>query len=176
MAQMGEAGPMTFEEFVAAQLPALLRFAKVLCGDRGLAEDVAQEVMLRTQEKWARIAGLDKPQAYVRRMIVNEYLSWSRKWARVIPLAVVPDLPDAGRVPDPAADYADRELLVMELAKLPRRQRAALVLRYYGGLTDQEIAEELGCSNGTARSHISRALATLRVELADQAVVRNEVS
>jgi RNA polymerase sigma-70 factor (sigma-E family) len=157
---------MTFEEFLDTRLAALLRFAKVLCVDRGLAEDVVQEVLLRAQGRWSRIGPLDKPEAYVRKMIVNEFLSWRRTWARVIPVAAVPE---TGEVPDPSDALADRDLLVAQLARLPRRQRAAVVLRYYGGLSDTEIADELGCSHGTARSHLSRALATLRVELADSA-------
>ena len=153
---------MTFDEFVDQRLPALLRFAKVLCADRGLAEDVAQEVLLRAHRQWEHIATVGQPEAYVRRMIVNEFLSWRRKWARVTPFAQVPD---TRHVPDPAELHADREMLARELGKLPRRQRAVLVLRYYGGLRDEEIAVELGCSAGTVRSHASRALAALRIEL-----------
>jgi RNA polymerase sigma-70 factor (sigma-E family) len=162
---------MTFDEFVESRLPALLRFAKVLCVDRGLAEDVAQEVLLRAHRQWEHIGAVDQPEAYVRRMIVNEFLSWRRKWARVIPFAQVPD---TTRVPDPADEHADHELLASELAKLPRRQRAVLVLRYYGGLRDEEIAIELGCSAGTVRSHASRALAALRIELAAEPVRTKE--
>jgi DNA-directed RNA polymerase specialized sigma24 family protein len=73
---MAEAA-LTFEEFAAARLPAVLRFAGVLTGDRGLAEDVVQEVLLRASGRWESIAGLDRPEAYIRKMIVNEYLSWA---------------------------------------------------------------------------------------------------
>jgi RNA polymerase sigma-70 factor (sigma-E family) len=152
---------VTFEEFAHRELPPLLRFAKVLCGDRGLAEDVVQEVLLRAQQRWLSIEQLDKPDAYVRRMIVNEFLSWRRKWARISPVAELPDR--AG--PDQADGHAERDALVRQLATLPRRQRAVVVLRYYGGLTDPEIADELGCSASTVRAHASRALATLRIEM-----------
>lgn len=162
---------MTFDDFVDQRLPALLRFARVLCADRGLAEEVAQEVLLRAHRQWAHIGSVGQPEAYVRRMIVNEFLSWRRKWARVTPFAQVPD---TRSVPDPADQHADHELLASELAKLPRRQRAVLVLRYYGGLRDDEIAVELGCSAGTVRSHASRALAALRVELAAEPVRAKE--
>ena len=81
---MAEAA-LTFEEFAAARLPAVLRFAAVLTGDRGLAEDVVQEVLLRASRRWETIAGLDRPEAYVRKMIVNEYLSWRRRSWRLVP-------------------------------------------------------------------------------------------
>jgi RNA polymerase sigma-70 factor (sigma-E family) len=153
---------MTFDEFARTDLPGLLRFAKVLCVDRGTAEDVLQEVLLRAHAKWSEIGELDRPAAYVRRMIVNEYLSWRRKWSRIIPSAAVGA---EMSTPDVAAEFADRAELVAEIAELPPRQRAAVVLRYYAGLSDAEIAADLGCSAGTARSHLSRGLATLRVRM-----------
>ncbi len=155
---------MTFEEFAAARLPAVLRFAAVLTGDRGLAEDVVQEVLIRANARWQVIENLDRPESYVRKMIVNEYLAWRRRsWRLVLSSAGsgIEGLP----TPDPAAGYAEREAMLAELTKLPRRQRAVLVLRYYEGLSDQEIADVLGCKPGTVRGHASRALAALRIEL-----------
>ena len=76
---------MTFEEFAATRLDAVVRFATVLTNDRGLAEDVVQEVLIRAHQRWAQIESLDQPEAYVRRMIVNEFYSWRRKWARIVP-------------------------------------------------------------------------------------------
>lgn len=152
---------MTFDEFTDTRLPALLRYAAVLTGERGLAEDVVQEVLLRAHQKWGHIGELDKPEYYVRRMITNEYLSWRRRWARVVPHAQVPE----AAVPDHAGQHADRDALVAELARLPRRQRTVLVLRYYAGLSDPEIADAMGCSPGTVRGHASRALSALRIEL-----------
>jgi RNA polymerase sigma-70 factor (sigma-E family) len=154
---------MTFEEFTAERLAALLRFAVVLTGERGLAEDVVQEVLLRAHQRWPRIGSLDSPEHYVRRMIVNEYLSWRRRWSRVVPQAEPRARPD--HAPDHAVIHSEREALRTELDKLPRRQRAVLVLRYYAGLSDNQIAEELGCTAGTVRGYASRALAALRVEL-----------
>lgn len=154
---------MTFDEFTATRLPALLRYAAVLAGGRALAEDVVQEVLLRAHQRWSHIGGLDRPEHYVRRMITNEYLSWRRRWARVTPHAHVEPARDDS--PDHPTTHADRDALVTELARLPRRQRAVLALRYYAGLTDAEIADELGCAPGTVRGYASRALATLRVEL-----------
>lgn len=157
---------MTFDEWLRSGLPPLLRFATVLCGSPHLAEDVVQDVAIKAQKKWDRIGRAEHPDAYVRRMVVNEYLSWRRKWSRYVPLAEI----EQDNSPDHADRTADREELLGELAKLPRRQRAVLVLRYYGGQTDAEIAETLGCSAGTVRAHASRALATLRVELKTEEV------
>ena len=155
---------MTFEEFVATRLPAVLRFAAVLAGDRALAEDLAQEVLIRAYARWERIGGLDQPEFYVRKMILNEFLSWRRRSWRLIPAGDIGAAPDRAE-PDHAHQYAEREALLAELSKLPRRQRAVLVLRYYEGRGDADIAELLGCTPGTVRGYASRALAALRVEL-----------
>jgi RNA polymerase sigma-70 factor (sigma-E family) len=152
----------SFEDFVETDIDSLLRFGQVLCGERQLAQDVVQEVLLRAQMKWPYIGAQARPTAYVRRMIVNEYLSWRRKWARIIPMAELPVHPSS---PDHAQAIGDRDLVVTELARLPKRQRTVLVLRYYTGLTDREIAAEMGCAASTVRSHAARALAALRVEL-----------
>jgi RNA polymerase sigma-70 factor (sigma-E family) len=151
----------SFELFVETRLAGLLRLASVLAGDRGTAEDVVQEVLFRASKQWSMIATRQSPDAYVRRMVVNEYLSWRRKWSRVVPMA---DLVDDRRVPDHAARHADHDDLARRLDQLPARQRSVLVLRYYEGLTDDTIAQILGCSTGTVRSHASRALAALRIE------------
>ncbi len=160
---------MTFEEFAATRLDAVVRFATVLTNDRGLAEDVVQEVLIRAHQRWTQIESLDQPEAYVRRMIVNEFYSWRRKWARVIPRPAE-EFADHDARTEPIADHAntvaDRRTLLGEIAKLPRKQRAVLVLRYYEGLPDAEIATTLGCSATTVRGYAFRALKSLRVELA----------
>jgi RNA polymerase sigma-70 factor (sigma-E family) len=165
---------MRFEEFAAARLPAVLRFAGVLTGDRRLAEDVVQEVLIRVHKRWPQISELDRPELYVRKMVVNEYLSWRRRSWRLIPGGAAQDVDDR-LAPDHALSYAERDALLTELDKLPRRQRAVLVLRYYEDLRDSEIAEVLGCAPGTVRGYASRALAALRVELAPHVVSEESV-
>jgi hypothetical protein len=83
-------GPMTFEEFAAVRLPAVLKFAAVLAGDRGLAEDMVQEVLIRANARWQVIENLPWPEAYVRKMIVNEYLAWRRRSWRLVLSARAP--------------------------------------------------------------------------------------
>lgn len=159
---------MTFEEWLQAELPRLLRFADVLCGGPDPAEEVVQDVAIKVHARWSKISRLEFPQAYVRRMIVNEYLSWRRKWSRMIPQAEFTEHGAAGQAGF-AEQHADRAELTMELAKLPRRQRAVLVLRYFEGLSDADIATVLGCSSATVRSHVSRGLSALRIEMSPAA-------
>lgn len=154
---------MTFEVWLRAELPGLLRFADPLCGSRHLAEDIVQDVALKVHRHWSRIGALHHRDAYVRRMIINELMSWRRKWSRVVPRAELADRSVAGA--DLAGDQADRAVLLAEVGRLPRRQRAVLVLRYVEDRPDAEIADLLRCSESTVRSHASRALATLRVTL-----------
>jgi RNA polymerase sigma-70 factor (sigma-E family) len=160
---------MTFEEFAATRLPALLKFAAVLAGDRATAEDLSQEVLTRVYAGWDRIGVMDRPELYARKMILNEFLSWRRRSWRLVPVA---DAETAGRrpsvVPDHAHQHSERDGLLAEIGKLPRRQRAVLVLRYYEDRADTEIAELLGCAPATVRAHASRGLAALRVELRPQ--------
>jgi len=159
---------MTFEEFADTRLPAVLRFAGVLTGDCALAEDVVQEVLIRAHARWRKIGRLDYPESYIRKMIVNEFISSKRRTWRFIPTGTRPDTADqgdAGHTADHAAHHAERAALLAEIGKLPHRQRAVLVLRYYEGLSDPEIATVLGCAAGTVRGYASRALASLRVEM-----------
>lgn len=158
---------MTFEQFAISRLPSLLRYAVVLTGDRELAQDVVQEVLARAQVRWRRILAADAPEAYVRRMVLNEYLSWRRSWAARNVHSVgerLVDLDDArGGVRDHAQHVVDADELWARLARLGRKQRAVLVLRYYEELDDESIADLLGCSPVTVRSHASRALKNLRL-------------
>jgi RNA polymerase sigma-70 factor (sigma-E family) len=152
---------VTFEEFAAARLPALLRYAIVLTGDRELAEDLVQDVMIRVHLRWRRVQRVDRPELYVKRAVTNEFLSWRRRW-RTRASVSTPGRP----VADPAALIVERSDLWGRVLRLPRQQRVVLALRFYEGLSDPEIAEVLGCAPGTVRGYASRAIATLRAEFA----------
>jgi len=152
---------MGYTTFVEQRQGPLLRFAMVLCGDSALAEDLVQEALARCYAQWERLSAVDNLNGYVRRMIVNDFITWRRRFGR---LHLVESLVEPA-VADTSDAYADRDALVAELAKLPPKQRAVLVLRYYEGLTDAEIAEALGCRGGTVRAYATRALAALRIEL-----------
>ncbi len=157
--------PPAFADFVGTHRGALLRFAMVLTGDARLTEDVVADVLARAYERWDRIAALDQPLAYVRRMIVNEHISVWRRWRRATPSGLIDALPLDGD--DPAADLDLRAELVARLSGLTRKQRAVIVLRYYLDWSDTDIASTLGCSEGTVRTHASRALAQLRIDIAE---------
>ncbi len=154
---------MTFEDWLREQLPRMVRFADALCG-RAVSEEIVQDVAVKVHARWSKIERLEHREAYVRRMITNEHLSWRRKWARLVPHA---ELDDHLRPSQPsiADQHADRAELITELDRLPRKQRTVVVLRYVEGRADPEIADLLGCSEVTVRSHASRARATLRIEL-----------
>jgi RNA polymerase sigma-70 factor (sigma-E family) len=169
-------GGVTFDEFVTARLSALVRYATVLTWDPHLAEDVVQEVLARAQGRWARIGRLDAPEAYVKRMVLNEFLSWRRRRAaRAVPLSgEVLDLL-AKPAPDGAAAWDERDAALRLIATLPPKQRAAIALRFYEDMSHEQIAELLGCRAVTARTHISRALATLRAALPTALVSTGEL-
>jgi RNA polymerase sigma-70 factor (sigma-E family) len=156
---------VTFDEFVAARLQPLLRYAVMLTGDPHLAEDLVQETMVRVHMQWRRVSATTLPEVYVKRMLTNAYLDHRRgSWFRRVVLRREPDERAGG------ADHAELAAVRAEvwslLAVLPARQRAALVLRFYEEFDDSRIAAVLDCAEGTVRSYISRGLATLRRHLA----------
>ena len=156
-------GAMTFDDFLRAELSALTRFSGALAGDRYLAEDILSDALLKVAAQWRRISALDDPAAYVRRVVVTTYLSDRRKTQRrrTVPAADVPSLERPG--PDASAAVIARDEVTGLLAQLPGQQRAAIVLRYLLDETDEHIAQALGCSPGTVRSHLFHARATLRL-------------
>lgn len=163
---------MEFGNYVARQRPALMRFATILTSQTWLADDLVSDVLGRAFERWDQISQMSEPNAYVRRMIVNEYLSWHRRLARTSPRADLEH--NMAQVSDGSDDQAERDAMIRRMTELPRRQRAAVVLRYYVGLSDADIAIYLGCREPTVRSLISRALASLRLDLTPIAYTHQE--
>jgi RNA polymerase sigma-70 factor (sigma-E family) len=153
-----------FEDFVAARGDSLVRFALMLCGDPHRAEDLVQTALARAYPRWGRISAMERPEAYVKAVLVHDHLRWwRRRSSGEVPVARVREIPTA----DAGAAHAARDAAWRLLGSLPRQQRAVLVLRYYEDLPDSEIAEILQCKPGTVRSLASRALATLRASLPD---------
>lgn len=159
------AGEDAFRAFVDARGAAYRRTAYLLCGDWDQADDLVQSALLSVYLSWPRLSDHGRLDAYVRRILVNTRRSWWRRaWRAEQPTG---DVPDAA-VGDAAVDqYDDRDRLVRALRLLPDRQRAAVVLRYYDGHTETEVADLLGVSVGTVKSHCARGLATLRRALGD---------
>ncbi len=156
--------PAMFDEFVLARGVSLVRFAYVISGDRHLAEDIVQEVLARMHRRWSRIDELEQPEAYVRKAIVREYLSWRRRRSNTETVVASPD-ERPGSVSDTSQQHAVRDELWRLLADLPRAQRVVLVLRFYEDLTDRRIGEVLGCAETTVRVHASRGLNRLKAML-----------
>jgi RNA polymerase sigma-70 factor (sigma-E family) len=148
-----------FREFVAARASALLRTAYLLTGDRGLAEDAVQVALTRLCLAWPRIRHSEAIEAYVRRILVREVLSWRRR-RRVSEVLV--SAPPELATGDSTSTLETRDELLRALQALPPRQRAVLVLRYFDDAQETQIAELLGISTGSVKTHASRGLAALR--------------
>lgn len=158
-----------FTAWVAGRGPRLVSFGYLLCHDRDLAQDLAQEALARLHLHWQRISREGDVEAYVRRSMLNQLLSWRRRrsWSERPVASHRIDLagPD---VRDHADDIGVREEMWALLGSLPVRQRAVVVLRFYEDRSDAEIADLLGCREATVRSHASKALARLRDHLDPQ--------
>jgi RNA polymerase sigma-70 factor (sigma-E family) len=153
---------LDLEEFMRSRSPALLRLAYLLTADAHAAEDLVQDVLLKVGMKWDRIAGVSYLDAYVRKSLINQYASWRRAARfRRESIGTVPEEQSG----DPTDAVLDREIVWRALGRLPSRQKAVLVLRYYEDLTDVEIAHHLNVRRGTVRSLASRALRALGVDL-----------
>jgi RNA polymerase sigma-70 factor (sigma-E family) len=164
--------PPTFDDWVGARGPALLRLAYTLTGDRGEAEDVVQEALSRALPRWERIGAVDDVDAYLRRMVVNTHTSRWRAWRRrVSPVAQVADVV----VPDRSGPEHDERRRIWEACcALPEIHRTAVVLRFYEQLEYAEIAALTGVREGSVRSRVSRGLAALRVELGSELGEEND--
>ncbi|PXY27898.1 SigE family RNA polymerase sigma factor [Prauserella muralis] len=156
-----------FETWVATRGDALMRFAYLVTGDRERAADAVQDALVGACARWERIVERGDPEAYLRRCVVNADTSrWRRFQRRERPEA------DATRLAEPDAGVDVAQAVVLEETlwalggRLPARQRAAVVLRYYEDRSDTEIAAILECSVSTVRSQIHRGLATLHDWLA----------
>jgi RNA polymerase sigma-70 factor (sigma-E family) len=136
-----------FREFVLARQQSLMRTAYLLMGDAHLAEDLLQSVLSKVVGQWSKLSRSGNPEAYTRKALVNQYISWRRRHRPELPSAHPP---------------LDRIVLRQALAKLGRKQRAVIVLRFWEDLTEAQTADVLGCSIGTVKSQTHRALARLR--------------
>lgn len=164
-----------FVEFVAARSAALFRTAMLIVGDRHAAEDLVQGSLERAYRHWDRVAAMDAPEAYVRRILANLATDHHRRRGRgPLPVPLAPDdIPARDAYQDvPARDayhaVDDHDAVMRMLNDLPPRMRAVLVLRYYDDMTEAQIAEALGISLGTVKSQAARGLAKLREAMAAQ--------
>lgn len=157
----------SYADLVAAHATALLRLALMLTGDPADAEDLLQATLLRATRHAQRVSVMEAPAAYLRQIMLNEHSSWGRRLRRRVRTVSDQMIPTDAAVPAQTDVVDQREVTWQWLATLPRGQRTVLVLRFYEDLPYAEIAALLGCSQGTARSQVSRGLSSLRARLTD---------
>jgi RNA polymerase sigma-70 factor (sigma-E family) len=155
----GGSGSDPFDEFVATRYQALLRGAYLITGDVHDARDLLHDALARVYPKRTTIRDVGAAEGYVRTAMVRTHVS---RWRRTRREVLTPVLPDSPQTPVAERD----EELAAAMRALPPRQRAVVVLRYYVDLPVAQVAQELGCSVATAKTHLARAMRTLRQELA----------
>ena len=157
-----------FQGFFAQHYERLCRLGFLLTGDLAQAEELAQDALVRTWRRWRLVGKPDSPETYARKVLVNRHRSLLRR-ALVEARYRYRDRPNEG-----SSDEHPEDAIVLWAAtrRLPMRQQAVLVLRYYEDLSEAEIAVTLGISRGAVKSHAARALATLRRHIVNQGVRR----
>jgi RNA polymerase sigma-70 factor (sigma-E family) len=168
---MSAAGEDAFRAFALSRRPALRRTAFLLCGDWHQADDLVQATMVKLYVAWPRIRAEGPPDAYAQRTLVRCFIDERRRpWRRESPVEIADHLEVT---PDTDEDLHD---LRSALDRLPKRQRATLLLRFWLDMSVAQTADALGCSDGTVKSQTARALTTLRGLLGDPALVTEESS
>ncbi|MEP7020256.1 MAG: SigE family RNA polymerase sigma factor [Pseudonocardiales bacterium] len=162
-------GETKLSEFAAEHSVALTRFAYLLCGDHQLAEDLVQDAFVALYRRFGETMTIAAPVAYARRVIVNGQISRARK--RSSHETITDQVPESST---PAGDSGEQDAMWQALALLPGRQRAVLVMRFYLGLPEAEIASALDCRAGTVRSLAARAFVALRAHPALRGVRSEE--
>jgi RNA polymerase sigma-70 factor (sigma-E family) len=155
------------DELYRAHAVGLIRFAVLLVGDKGTAEDVVQDAFLGLYRAWRRLHDPGNAAGYLRVAVLNGCRSALRGRSRARLIRVQHD-PPVWSAEAAAMDSEDRRALLAAVARLPRRQREVLALRYYLGLGEREIAAALAISRGTVSSTASRALGMLARELGEE--------
>ena len=148
-------------ELYAAQYRAMVRLAALLVRDMATAEDVVQDSFVAMHANWRRLRDSDKASSYLRRCVVNRSRSVLRH-QMVTERHMLQPPPEMPSAEQGAMTLLERSAVVVALHELPARQREALVLRYYAGLPEAQIASAMGISQGAVKSHVFRAMSALR--------------
>lgn len=151
-----------FESFYRSQYRSVLGMAIALTSDVSAAEDLVQEVFITAHGRWDRISQYDKPESWLRRVLVNRATSRRRKLGSELRALTRVGQPDPAP-PDLSPETAG---IWREVGRLPRRQRQAIVLRYVAELSIEETADVMACSTGAVKSHLHRARRSLEEPLA----------
>ncbi|HEY2949422.1 MAG TPA: SigE family RNA polymerase sigma factor [Micromonosporaceae bacterium] len=146
-----------------AHYRSLVRLATLLLAEQGAAEEIVQDAYVGLHARWRRLRDTDKALAYLRVAVVNRSRSALRHRRVVLAhLAAARPMPDAPSAEAGALDALQQAAIVAAVRALPARQREAIVLRYYADLSEAEIAEAMGISRGSVKSHAARGIAALR--------------
>ena len=156
-----------FGDYVVARSRRLCEFAYLLCGDWHAAEDAVQTSLAKLFVAWRRLRERESIDAYVRRIIVRVIIDQRRLLRNQRELSWA-EPPDANPVGDAADAMPERLAVLAALAKVPPRQRAVLVLRFFEDQSVEETAEALRCTTGTVKSQTARGLQALRALLATE--------
>ena len=160
---MGGQAEADFLGWVTSSRAGLRKTAYLLCGDWFLADDLVQDALTRLYSVWGRVSASGDPGPYARKILMNLYLDHRRRPARrEVPVAQLPDSPG---VDQHNSVGGDRDRLMAALARVPKGQRAVLVLRYWDDLSIEQTAHALGTSASNVRSQASRGLDALRAAL-----------
>ena len=161
-----------FNDFVEEFGEPLLRTVYLIVRDAMAAEDIVQETLLQIARRWPRVRRMEHRGAYARRIAVNLALDEHRARTRE-GAALERHLTDRNEAGDDESRKADQHAdLIAALSGLSPRARAVIVLRYYGDLSEAQVAGTLGCSVGTVKTTTWRALETLRKQGADRYAAR----
>jgi len=165
----GPAADQLVDELYRGHALRLTRMALLLLGDKPSAEDVVQEAFLGLFRGLGRLSDPGRAVAYLRVSVLNGCRSVLRTRKRARLRGMATDYPAVWSAESAALEGEERREVLRAVARLPRRQREVLVLRYFLGLSDSEIAADLGVSRGTVVSTASRALAALARKAGEQA-------
>jgi RNA polymerase sigma factor (sigma-70 family) len=145
-----------FEDFVRREFDSIRRTAFLIVADSSLAEDLTQEGFAKAFVRWSRVSTMDRPGAWVRRVVIRDAVRLARRRRRVESYVPAQHEPQ------------DNDALVDAIAQLSARQRAAVVLKYWDGLTSAEIGEVIGCRTATVDVHLHRARQQLKLQLTQE--------
>ncbi len=165
VAPLNDPAGSDFDSFYRAHYRTLVGLGIVLCGDKGVAEELVQEAFVKVHDNWNRLSSYDDPLAWTRRVLANSATSRGRRRTTEAKLLVrLRSRPS----PDLDIPVSDREMWDLVRA-LPRRQAQVLALRYWDDLANEEIARVLEIGTESVKTHLTRGRSTLRTQLEGQA-------
>jgi RNA polymerase sigma factor (sigma-70 family) len=160
----------SYESFFRSEYRGLVALAYAMTGSRVVGEDLAQDALLVAYRRWDYIAGLDRPEAWVRRTCTNLATSWRRRKGAELRALIRSGPPSGGDAPTANTGATDDdEAFWARVRRLPKRQAQCVALRYVYGCSVAEVAEMLGCTEGSVKKHLARAKERLQAAFGEVA-------